>query len=129
MTGTISKVCSIARNLKIYQNKSVIQLLKESGYFENSSSITIEDIEQYLIDHPSYVNDWINFSSDKRTSEGWYFLQEGPDWIVGYLEDTTNGFARIREEKFPSSIKACAVFIMKETNNLKLIYLKEFPNL
>jgi hypothetical protein len=128
MMEIISEVCSIARNIKKYQNKSVIQLLKESSYFDNSSSIATDDIKQYLVDHPDYINDWIIYSSGKRSSKGWYFLQERSDWIVGYLEETTNGFARIREEKFNSSFEACAAFIIKEINDLRMFYIKNSSN-
>ena len=129
MSDVISNICSIARDMKMYRNKSMIQLFKESGYLEYTSSIITEEIKQYLADHPDYINDWIIYSSDKRTSEGWYFLQEGSDWIVGYLQETLNDYVRIREEKFNSSFEACAIFIIKEINNLNLIFLKNASNL
>jgi hypothetical protein len=46
MADVILRVCSIARDF-YYGNKSVIQLLKESGYLGHEDSITKDELMKY----------------------------------------------------------------------------------
>ena len=113
MFDIISKVCSIPRDFHFYQNKSITQLLQESGYLEQPEAVTKERLIEHLTANPDLLIDWENYSSDKRYSPAWYFKQENSEWIVGYFDQR-----REREQVFSSGFEACAEFILYE--------LKEF---
>jgi len=110
MSNLISKICSIPRDFYSDQNKSTIQLFNESGYLEQRDLVTKEKLMEHLMENPDLINDWENYSSDKRVSQGWYFLKDESQWIVGYSSVPS------QEQKtfFTSGIEACAEFIIHE---------------
>lgn len=117
MADVIPRVCSIARDF-YYGNKSVIQLLKESGYLGHEDSITKDELMKHLIVHPDLIKYWDLWSANKRTSEGWYFFQEGSVWIVGYLDRISRHRDQDKERKYISSFEACAFFIICELKQI-----------
>lgn len=110
MSNILSKICSIPRDFYTYQDKSVIQLFSESGYLENPKSITKERLMDYLEANPDLIKDWENYSSNKRVSQGWYFLEEKPKWIVGYASVPSQEY----KQAFNSAVEACSEFILHE---------------
>ena len=114
MLDVISKVCSMPRDFKNSVSKSMIQLLRESGYLGHEDVVAKDDVVKFLISHPDFIEDWEIYSLDKRTSSGWYLLHDDPAWTVGYL----NGGEREKESKFSSGFEACAVFIINELEQL-----------
>jgi hypothetical protein len=70
MSNVLSKVCSIPRDFYSSQNKSIIQLFNESGYLEQRDLATKEKLMEHLMANPDLINDWENYSSDKRVSQG-----------------------------------------------------------
>jgi len=115
MLDTVFKVCSMPRNFKASGNKSMIQLLNESGYGEHKNSIAQDDIMRCLVSRSDLVEDWEVYSEDKRTSAGWYLLHEESVWTVGYAR---SGGGREKEHKYSSGLEACAVFIINELEQL-----------
>ena len=114
INNMIKEICQIPIKSKT-ENKSPYDLLKESGYFENSNALTIEHIEEYLNKNKDIVTEWLNYSSDKRTSSGWYIIEENKTTIVGYLN---NGKSE-QEKEYTDLIQACAIFIFKEIGSIK----------
>jgi hypothetical protein len=110
MSDVISTICSMPRDFKVSRKKSMIQLLKESGYLEHEHDVAKEDVMRFLISHPDLIDDWELYSLDQRTSTGWYLLHEDPVWIVGYL----NSGKREKESRVTSGFEACAVFIIND---------------
>jgi hypothetical protein len=56
---------------------------------------------------PALVQDWRRFSDDKRTSAGWYLLEDG-----------TIGCPGSREEiRFPTLEEATAAFVVRELDH------------
>ncbi len=92
----------------------MIQLLIKSGYLNKIQLVTKETILTYLTENPDLIIDWENYSSDKRVSEGWYFLKRGSDWIVGYAGSPS------QEQRllFSSEFEAFAEFILREVNGI-----------
>ena len=113
MTDLILKICSMPKDFHSC-NKSMSQLFNETDYIKNKAFVSKELLMSYLADNPDLITDWENYSSDKRVSQGWYFLKENTKWIVGYAS------APSQEQKFSfeSDIEACTEFILRE--------LKEF---
>jgi len=114
MNNMIKEICQIPIKLKT-ENKSPYDLLKESGYFENSKVLTIEHIMEYLNKNKDTVTEWLDYSLDKRTSSGWYFIEENKKPIVGYL----NEGKREQEKEYTDLIQACAIFIFTEIESIK----------
>ena len=114
MSNVVSKICSMPRDFHLLGNKSMIQLLIESGYLNETQLVTKETISTYLAENPDLIIDWENYSSDKRVSEGWYFLKRGSDWIVGYAGSPSQEQRLV----FSSELEACAEFILREVSGI-----------
>jgi hypothetical protein len=94
--------------------RSMIDLIKESGYLENAALLTVDSIEPFLRGNPPLVNAWLSYSEDKRSSRGWYVLKIGSndEYEVGYLPDGE----RLR---FVDSVRAAAEFIVRELQDIR----------
>jgi hypothetical protein len=114
MIDVISKICLMPRDFKVSGNKSMIQLLKKSGYLGHENDVTRDNVVRFLISPPDLIEDWGIYSFDQRISTAWYLLHEDPVWIVGYL----NSGMREKESRFTSGFEACAVFIINELERL-----------
>jgi hypothetical protein len=55
-------------------NPSVLQLLDESGYFEDSTVITSASVGSHLEHHPALFRAWEILMSDRRC-EGWFVIK------------------------------------------------------
>jgi ribosomal protein L36 len=98
-------------------NKSIFELLEETGYFQVHSKISEEVIEKQLKKYPEYVNEWISYSEDKRGDSGYYIKREGKIYIIGYLDK--QGKIQILK-KTNNRVNACAIFIKKEIEDIRL---------
>ena len=114
MAGFISKICSMANDFKTSGNKSMIQLLKESGYKDHEKHIARHEIQKFLEIHPALIDSWEGYSLDKRCSSGWYLVHENSEWIVGYYKSG----GKENEQTFQSGFEACAVFILNELERI-----------
>jgi len=98
-------------------NVSIYNILKETGYFEMHDQVSDDIIYNALSQHPEHIDEWINYSQDKRTSSGWYFKEEGKDsYIVGYFGGTDSEKVQLR---FTDRIAACAAFIKQESEAIR----------
>lgn len=113
MLDVIKKICNLPRDFYSTDTKSIIQLLEESGYYKNPDCLNKEGIIKYLNSHPEILNDWENYSSNKRTSEGWFFKSDNDESVIGYYK---NGEHNVK--KYDSKILACAEFIIKEIQTI-----------
>ncbi|MRR29366.1 hypothetical protein EG834_03310 [bacterium] len=119
MMDVISNICLMPTDFRTNGKKSMIQLLKESGYLGHENAITKDDIKRFLTDHPDLIESWETYSSDKRVSEGWYLLHEESVWIVGYETAITKPGGREKKRySFSSASEACAVFIVNELRQM-----------
>lgn len=114
MSEIIVKVCAMPRDFRNRGHKSMNQLFNESGYLKQPEAVTKERLTDYLRANPDLINDWENYSSDKRVSKGWYFVKDQSEWIVGYAGVPGQN----QKQTFTSGFEACAEFILQE--------LKEF---
>ncbi len=109
----VAKICSLAEQLERAEDKSLMQLLKDMGI----RGISIEDINDYLKDNAGLVEDWLLYSMNKRTDEGWYFKKENEvTYIIGYLFRDSN---RRKESKYSDAIQACATFIYNDLSDIR----------
>jgi hypothetical protein len=90
---------------------SAAQLVRESGYVENPTSLTRVDVVCFLSTRPELIETWLHWSRDKRASSGWYFSREGDGYIVGCLPDGPR-------TTFQSMADACAEFVLREADSI-----------
>jgi hypothetical protein len=99
------------------ENKSFYQLLEEMGYFETYDTVTIQALQDAFGKNPEFVEAWLEWSSNKRTSSGWYF-ERNPlgDYIVGYYPPRKQQ----KLETFVDGLLAAAIFVKNEIEAVRL---------
>lgn len=112
---TVDRVIHIPYDFH-HKNKSVYALLSESGYFELHDQVNQNEIIEVLKIHPHLVNEWLQWSEDKRTNEGWYFTKgdDGKCFVGHYPEGK-----EFEEIKSSDEFIACAAFIKREIENIR----------
>jgi hypothetical protein len=112
MTNILLDIISLVHNFNIIGNVSMYSLLRQSGYFEVGSQVSKEMISDVLVQHPELLDEWIEYSEDKRSDHGWYIRRESDSTFkVGYRP---NGDS----ELFSNGIDACAAFIKFECESI-----------
>jgi len=100
------------------RNRSILDLLKSSGYLQDHDAITEERLRVFFEANPDLIRPWYILSEDQRTKYGYYLLPPGvspnrsSDWAVGY---NPGG----KEEHFPDGATACARFVKFEAENMR----------
>ena len=87
---------------------SIKTLAGASGFAEHKFAIDAKAIQQFLEAHPDLLDEWAEYSDDKRVGSGWYF--DLPRLAVGFYEHGK----RAREQTYKHPVEACAVFVMLE---------------
>jgi len=115
--GTILNVIRLPRTFDENENVSVHTLLLDSGYFEAHELVSEAALCAAVREHSEYIEDWLSFSANKRTS-GWYFQQtDRTHWEVGYA---SAGGGSIDPTQYSDAAVACAVFIKREVEDIRL---------
>jgi hypothetical protein len=97
---------------------SMFSLLEATGYFRLHDQISEADIQAALVRCPECVQEWMQYSEDKRTSSGWYLIQnEEGCYETGHVADAGNYTNRVQYENM---IDACASFIKHEIESIRL---------
>ena len=110
MANLILKLISLVRDFNQIRTVSIYELLQQTGYPNSAGQIAEQDLYKELVANPSFVNDWIEYSEDKRTDGGWYFKQAASGkYLVGCAGNTG-----IAETEYDDKIKACAKYIKQE---------------
>jgi hypothetical protein len=109
--SVVASVCGIPIAFRQVGGKSLHQLIAESGYWEMSGQLSAVSIESFLRQSPELVDDWLRYSEDKRTSGGWYFVDEGDRFVVGQIQG--------RQLIFDDRLVACAEFILREVMSVR----------
>lgn len=73
------RVCEIPVDFESGTNKSVVRLLKESGYPENRELLTRDSVRNYLREHRHLIKEWQKYSESQRRDRGWYFTTDKSD--------------------------------------------------
>jgi hypothetical protein len=113
------QIVTIPRRFHSLGSISIFSLLEETGYFELHDQISEHDIRTALLCCPECVQEWIQYSEDKRSSSGWYLtlndegLYETAYFNVKAVPNTTN---RVQYE---NAIDACAAFIKHEIESIR----------
>jgi hypothetical protein len=103
----------------IYQkeNLSPENILKQSGYFNLFSDVTLDLITKYLENKSEIVKTWIQYSEDIRHSPAWGF---GPTddgkWIVTYRDNVKI----IEKHIYDRDIDACAKMVKMTAESIRI---------
>jgi len=101
---------------------SIHKLFKKSGYCNYCDFINENNIKNYLFENRKYINDWINYSDDKRVDKG-YFIRKivNNKYEIGLLNiyDKNNKIKIIKEFNLSEEIEACAYFILLELEDFR----------
>jgi hypothetical protein len=96
----------------------MFSLLKATGYFEHYDQISETDIRAALIQRPGCVQEWLQQSEDKRTSAGWYVMQNDEGcYEVGYVTERGELEQRVA---YADRLDACAAFVKREIEGIRL---------
>jgi len=116
MKDTIKKIIRLPYVLRKETGKSIYSLLEETKYFDSHNKVSVEDMKTCLSENLEYIQYWLEYSADKRTSSGWYISKVRPDRFVVGLLNSNN----IHEEtEYSDELSACANFIKKEIEELR----------
>jgi hypothetical protein len=111
-------VCHMASDFRRLHDRSMLDLLKSSGYLDAHDAITEQHLQALFEAKPDLIHSWIVHSGNRRTRYGYYFLgpdntsHRGGDWMVGYYPGG-------KEEHFSDGPAACARFVKLEAENLR----------
>jgi len=100
------------------ENKSILTLLKETGYFEHFDSVNETDISERLAIYPRCIEKWMILSLDNRTGQGWGISDdESGKYSVWYYPPQED----LPLIEFDNIQKACATFIKLEIESIRKI--------
>lgn len=115
----IDRIISLPSDFDVRGNISMTALLRESGYLSEFENITVEDIREQLEYKFEKVEDWLNYSENKRSLPGWFLkLYDSQIYVVGFLDE--DGSTTVLNE-FKDRNEACAVFIKNEIEAMRKI--------
>ena len=115
INNTLIELIYIPRRVCQDPAVSVHDFLKDAGYFEIRAQISEKNIYDVLVFHPDLVEDWLQYSEDKRSDHGWYFIKKSEGkYIVGYLSKESDMVFEYNDE-----LKACSSFINRELGEVK----------
>ena len=91
-------------------------LVKQCGYFNLFSDVTLDLISKYLENNSEIVKTWIQYSEDIRHSPAWGFgpTDEGK-WIVTYQDISK----LIEKHIYDSEIDACAKMVKMTAESIR----------
>jgi hypothetical protein len=111
-------VCRMVSDFRRLGNRSMVDLVKASGYVQAHGIITEQLLQAHFEAEPDLIRAWLGYGYDRRTKYGYYFLgpdntsQRGGDWVVGYYPSGN-------EQHFSEGSAACARFVKLEAENLR----------
>jgi hypothetical protein len=112
----VTALIRLSNNYHHMQNVSIRALLKETGYLDSFIEIDEFELIEELREHPNFITDWMEYSDDKRTNEGWYFVEDNGEYLVGFINVK---LVKSNEVRFGDKVEACAWFIKKEVEEIR----------
>jgi hypothetical protein len=116
-------ICLFPRYYKKEINKTPRDFIIESQYPQYYDQITLDDIENIIINNKSIVDDWVNFTEDKRWTPAWGLKKiEYEEYCLFYVPaDGGDGYSI----NICSDLTACALMVRFEMEDLRLNLLKD----
>jgi len=89
-------------------NRSLREVVHSSGYADLRGQFAPRELAAYLRARPEVIAQWVAYSEDKRTSDGWYLR---PPYSLGRISSEP---PPMHEVKHVDLAAACAAFIIAE---------------
>ncbi|MBD1385450.1 hypothetical protein IDJ75_09195 [Mucilaginibacter rigui] len=119
MNKIINNIIHLPVNHNVYGDVSIQTLLDQTGYNDHYKEVTVKDILFALNANPVLADNWLIYSSDKRSDSGWYILDTGDGkYQVGFYPETDE----IPVRTYTDLNKACAIFIKQELESIRLSF-------
>jgi hypothetical protein len=91
-------------------DKSMLTLVVEA--LSNVSALPpLSELIAFLTGHHFLIEQWLRWSSNKRTDNGWYFSQQDDGYTVGWIP-------KGEVLHFGDPVEACSEFILREIASL-----------
>ena len=114
----VAQLVTLPRRFQSLGNVSIFSLVERTGYFQLHYEVSESDVRSALACCPDLVQEWLHYSTDKRTSPGWYLAKNDEGYYeTGYIADTHDRTNRVHHE---NGINACASFIKHELESIRL---------
>jgi hypothetical protein len=115
----VAQVVTLPRRFHSLGNVSMFSLLEATGYLGLHDQISEEDIRAALARCTECIQEWVQYSEDKRTSSGWYVMENDEGcYEVGYVTERGDRQRRVVYDKL---VDACAAFVKREIENIRLL--------
>ncbi len=102
----IERICRFP--VDFYAGKMTLgQLVLKSEILDALPLLTTQNVKAHLSAHPELIDQWLDWSADKRVSSGWYFTFNHGKYRVGF-------YPGIEFSEFDDPELACAEFINRE---------------
>ena len=115
MNGVAAQIIELPRKFHTLGNVSFSSLLRATSYFEVYDQISEAEIREALARCPENIQEWMQYSEDKRTS-GWYIIENNKRYEVGCVAEDGD---RKKQVQYKNQIDACASFIKREIEDLR----------
>jgi hypothetical protein len=89
-------------------DKSVNQLVRESGYRERRAGINVEAIAECLRAHPQWVDAWFDYPDWKGPSDGWVIERSAEGFSVWRFESDGRPFEVTERHQYGDRVTAAA---------------------
>lgn len=114
----VAQLVTLARRFQSLGNVSIFSLVEQTGYFELCHEVSESDIRAALISCPKCLQEWLQYSADKRTPTGWYLAENDEGcYETGYI---AVGHIRTSRVQYENGIMACACFIKHELESIRV---------
>lgn len=115
MTSTTFKLIGLARDFWEIGTISIYDLVKRSKYENEADQISEQTLYEELLAHPNFVDDWLQYSADKRTT-GWFFsAKDEGRYLVGYTDPMKDEYS---ETIYKDRSRACAAYLKRELDSI-----------
>jgi hypothetical protein len=112
------QIVTLPRRFQSRGNVSMFSLLEATGYFGLHDQISEADIRTVLVRCSECVQEWIQYSEDKRASSGWYVMENHEGcYEVGDITERGEFKERLAYNR---RIDACAAFVKREIENIRV---------
>lgn len=99
------------------RNVSALQLVRQTDYESARAAISVELIAGCLGRHPDWIEAWLIWSADNRSSPSWWIKCTSPtSCSVGYYDSSHEH--QKPPFRFDDKVRACAVYVLREVDQI-----------
>jgi hypothetical protein len=115
----VEQIVLMPRTLKA-QNLSERAFLTNIGYFQEHEKVSEKQIDLKLKQFPDCIDEWIQYSEDQRSDQGYLIMKNGLRWDVKFWSSRDKTLNT--SKTFTDKVEACAYFIKKEIEHIRKLF-------